>query len=150
MIKPIITDKGVLAFPSRELVFTIDNGAWELTQKIILDLTDTALSYQGKEPGCAGLAANQIGYLYRIFIIWDGVQWVPMINPVISFRDNKEGSAIEGCLSRPGIQVQVKRHKRIRVKFLDSKLKSVSKKYSAFTARVIQHENDHLDGKFIS
>lgn len=143
MIKPIITDKTILAIPSKP-VETID----EEVLAIIQDLQDTAAYHAKTKIGCAGLAANQISHLYRIVLIWNK-EWIVMINPVWKVRDGKTGLSHEGCLSRPGVNAKIKRHKRITVWYEDETGEKHMQKISNWPARVVQHEVDHLDGIFI-
>ncbi len=144
MIRPIVTNKAILAIPS-EPVQVITPKVLE----IIKDLQDTANYHQPSKIGCAGLAANQISYLYRIILVWNGKVWITMINPRWNPRDGKQTNSHEGCLSRPGVNVKVKRHKRIKVWHEDEHGTDQSFKASHFFARVIQHETDHLNGVFI-
>ena len=143
MIKPIITDKTILAIPSKP-VETIN----EEVLAIIQDLQDTAAYHAKTKIGCAGLAANQISHLYRIVLIWNK-EWIVMINPVWKVRDGKTGLSHEGCLSRPGVNAKIKRHKRITVWYEDETGEKHMQKISNWPARVVQHEVDHLDGIFI-
>ncbi len=66
--------------------------------------------------------------------------------------DNTVGSDVdsEGCLSLPEIRINVERYESIRYKYLDRDLNKHSKNFSGLLARIIQHENDHLDGKLIT
>lgn len=144
MIKPIITNKETLAIPSKKIY------SYELAAEIIKDLIDTAEHHSKKSPGCVGLAANQIGYLQRIVIIKFGANWLPMINPeMIPEPNGKTCLANEGCLSRPSVNVKIRRAKRIAVMFWDESEDLIKQKFRNFDARVIAHEVDHLDGIFI-
>jgi peptide deformylase len=97
-----------------------------------------------------GLAANQVNLPLRIFVAnpsgerGDGEELV-LINPELQMP---KGSVTgqEGCLSLPAVFGQVKRPKSIRLKAFDLKGNSVDRVVDGFLARVIQHENDHLDG----
>ena len=100
--------------------------------------------------GGVGLAAPQIGISKRILVL-DGTPVDPairpmvLINPAISDRRGEEAGR-EGCLSLPGIEVEVKRAERIRVKAEDLEGKPLDFEAKGFFARIIQHETDHLDG----
>ena len=97
-----------------------------------------------------GLAANQVNLPLRIFVAnpsgerGDGEELV-LINPELQMP---KGSVTgqEGCLSLPAIFGQVKRPKSIRLKAFDLQGNAVDRVVDGFLARVIQHENDHLDG----
>ena len=143
MIKDIVTNKITLAIPS-EPVQAITPHVLDIIQ----DLRDTADYHAKTKIGCAGLAANQIGYLYRIVLVWNE-KWIVMINPEVKPRDGKTGLSHEGCLSRPGVDVKVRRHKRITVYYEDQASTSHQQKIANWPARVVQHEVDHLDGIFI-
>ena len=56
----------------------------------------------------------------------------------------------EGCLSLPEVRINVERYESITYEYLDHNLKSHIKEFNGFLATVIQHENDHLDGKLIT
>ncbi len=146
MICNIVTDKERLALKSTEVDLDL------LTPDfcVIRDLLETAEHYRlhGKV-GCAGLAANQISYLDRIVVVWRTTHWVVMVNPVIEILKGKWGLSHEGCLSRPGVNVKVKRAKRIKVSYYDANSKINNIKLTGFLARVAQHEVDHLNGVFI-
>jgi len=143
MIRPIITEKKQLAIQSEAIY------SWAKTKIIIEDLIDTAKHYQTKPIGCVGLAANQIGCLSRIIVVWHEGRWLPMINPVVDPIPGKLSNQHEGCLSRPTVRTKVKRHKKIRVTYMNQEEETYQKKYTGFIARVIQHEVDHLNGIYI-
>ena len=69
-----------------------------------------------------------------------------LINPVIKSIGNDLITGWEGCLSVPGLRGQVKRWKRIHIKWQDREGAFHSEELQDFQARVVQHENDHLDG----
>jgi len=144
MIRPIITDKTILAIPSDPVQIVNQR-----VLGIIKDLQDTANHHQTTKIGCAGLAANQIGHLYHIILVWNGKDWITMINPEWEPRDGKLSNSHEGCLSRPGVNVKVKRHKRIKVWYESIDGTSCMLKVNHLTARIVQHEVDHLNGVFI-
>ena len=94
-----------------------------------------------------GLAAPQIGILRQIVIVdMDKDSFVVYINPTIA--EISKGTEIEdeGCLCVPDISVPVKRAKRIVVKALDLKGRSLSIEANDLLARILQHEIDHLNG----
>ena len=97
-----------------------------------------------------GLAANQVNLPIRLFVANptgdrnDGEELV-VINPQIQFPKGNE-TAQEGCLSLPGIYGSVKRPKTIRISAYDLSGNSIEREVDGFLSRVIQHENDHLNG----
>jgi peptide deformylase len=103
-----------------------------------------------------GLAAPQIGLSLQLLVIdatgvvsehpeCEGFRRV-MINPVIVERSEEEIILEEGCLSFPGIHEKVKRAARIRVTYLDEHFQEHSEEVYDFSARIVQHECDHLNG----
>jgi peptide deformylase len=114
----------------------------EEDKAVIQDLKDTLYAGNG-----VGLAAPQIGYLKRIFIVdlRDGSEPIIMINPKIV---KKIGTSedIEGCLSYPGYEGIVVRPRKIVVSGSNENGKLVKLEVTGFLARAICHETDHLDG----
>ena len=95
-----------------------------------------------------GLAAPQIGLSLRIYVAsptGKREDAKPYINPVLMDEEGSEEGE-EGCLSLPDIRIKVPRFKSLRVEALDEKGHSFSETLADFAARIIQHENDHLDG----
>lgn len=95
-----------------------------------------------------GLAAPQVGINQRIFVADIGEGPHVFINPKII---KKEGAAIveEGCLSIPEIGIEVQRAEKILIQYQDEDGNKHERSFEELLARVIQHENDHLDGKLI-
>jgi len=96
-----------------------------------------------------GLAATQVGLDIRLLIIdvGDGLQ--VFANPVFTKRSKKKCKMEEGCLSLPGITVNVSRSEEVEVSAKDINGKQFIRKYKGLMARVLQHEADHLDGKLL-
>lgn len=69
-----------------------------------------------------------------------------LVNPEIVWRSDETVKGIEGCLSIPGWVGEVSRHKSIRVKAQDRNGKNIRMRLHNWTARIVQHEVDHLDG----
>lgn len=102
-----------------------------------------------------GLAANQIGLLYRAAIIRladengevpEDSEPIVMINPRILWRSPEVILEEEGCLSLPGVWAPVPRAKAVRVEYQDEDGKRHVLEVQDLNARLIQHELDHLDG----
>jgi peptide deformylase len=125
-------------------------------QQLIDDMFETMREYQG-----VGLAAPQVHVSLRLFVAGftpegqdpgedasraRGVPLMTMINPEITSIGAEMVEDWEGCLSIPDIRGRVPRSRQILVRAYDRKGKRVELKASGFTARVIQHETDHLDG----
>lgn len=100
-----------------------------------------------RKHGGVGLAAPQVGIVKRIIIIEYGAVTTAIINPVITKSPGKIVTSIqEGCLSFPGKRVNLKRHKRVIVEGFNEYWEPVRIDARNFTAFILQHELDHLDG----
>jgi peptide deformylase len=113
-------------------------------KKLIDDMVETLYAKQG-----AGLAANQVGVAKQIIVADDtrnGGNTKILINPKILL---KKGSASlrEGCLSLPGLDIEVKRPVKIEVEYMDARGQLRKMKAEDLLARIICHETDHLQGK---
>jgi peptide deformylase len=96
-----------------------------------------------------GLAATQLGVLRRMLVFQVGSDAEPtvLVNPEIEWRSDEDfATAEEGCLSLPGVIVDVERPLHIRARAVDVHGEPLSIEASGLEARVIQHEVDHLDG----
>ncbi len=97
-----------------------------------------------------GLAANQVNLPLRIFVAnpsgerGNGEELI-LINPELQ-RPKGNETAQEGCLSLPGIYGNVKRPKQVRLTGFDLKGNPIERTVDGFLSRVLQHENDHLNG----
>ncbi len=111
---------------------------------VVQDLKDTLAANAER---CVGMAANMIGFSKRIIILDEGEGQTVMINPVITKRLGKYETE-EGCLSLIGVRKTV-RYKAIEVRYLDESLKPQKGSFTGFTAQIIQHECDHLEGRII-
>jgi len=93
-----------------------------------------------------GLAANQVGVPYRIFAMRGMPENFVCFNPKIVGLSKDTVVLEEGCLSYPGLLVKIKRSSSIRVRFQTPNGGTETKQFIGMTARVFQHEYDHLDG----
>jgi peptide deformylase len=95
-----------------------------------------------------GLAATQLGLLRRMLVFQVGSEVEPtvMVNPEIEWRSEDSVTAEEGCLSIPGVVVDVERPLFVRARAVDAHGEPFTVEASGLEARVIQHEVDHLDG----
>ena len=98
-----------------------------------------------------GLAAPQVGVLHRVLVyrVQQQAAVAALINPEIEWAGNETETMEEGCLSLPGVLVDVERPIHVRVSALDEEGDRVLVEASGLEARVIQHEIDHLDGVLI-
>ena len=108
------------------------------------DLIDTLNTNSDR---CVGMAANMIGVQKRIIIVSLGFAPLVMYNPVL-LKKSGEYKTMEGCLSLDGEREAV-RYEDIEVEYQDKDWKKHKEKFSGFTAQIIQHEMDHLEGKII-
>ena len=95
-----------------------------------------------------GLAATQVGVLHRL-LVYRAAPDAPvsaLVNPELEWEGAEVEEAEEGCLSIPGVHVDVERPVHIRVRALDEHGEAQTIEASGLEARVIQHEMDHLDG----
>jgi len=116
--------------------------------KIVDDLFDTMYSFDNG----VGMAAPQIGYNYRIFVLDISEEGEPrcpvvFINPKI-IKKTGAISSFEGCLSFPDVYTYVRRYESIVVRAKDRKGRvfTIEAKNGSLLSRAIQHECDHLDG----
>jgi peptide deformylase len=98
-----------------------------------------------------GLAATQLGVLHRVLVYraYSEDPLTVLVNPVLEWESEERESAEEGCLSLPGVHVEVERAARVRVRAQDEHGEELEVEAEGLTARVIQHEIDHLDGVLI-
>jgi len=96
-----------------------------------------------------GLAANQIGIPYNVFVIGDPTNEdsiISVFNPNIISRSGEQYYAEEGCLTFPDLYVKIKRYNVIRTRFTTHDGDTDTIKLSGMTSRIFQHEYDHLHG----
>lgn len=135
----------------RKMGSEIDKDYPNLT-KLIEDMYETMEKAKG-----VGLAAPQVGKAIRLFVVdsnkmydeeekSEGIREV-FINAQMIKELGKEWAYEEGCLSIPNIREDVMRKDTIRIKYQDQNFKWHEKDFNGLTARVIQHEYDHIDGK---
>ena len=136
MIKPIMKDVFFLSQKSET--------ATKNDLSVGQDLMDTLRANQAH---CVGMAANMIGVKKRVIIVSMGIMNVVMYNPVIVKKDTPYETE-EGCLSLIGVR-KTTRYQNIEVEYFDSSWKKHRQAYSGWTAQIIQHECDHLEGIII-
>jgi peptide deformylase len=94
----------------------------------------------------AGLAANQIGRLKRIFVAEFEDERYAIVNPKIEALGEETATDAEGCLSIPGVGVEVERPAAVKLTGQDLKGEPIEMEAEGHLARIFQHETDHLDG----
>ena len=137
MVRALMHDPEFLAQVSEE--------AAEQDLQTAQDLLDTLTAYKDS---CVGMAANMIGEKKRIICFNNKGQLMTMLNPQI-IKQLDEYETEESCLSLLGGPRKTKRYRMIRVKYTTVDFKEREKTFTGFTAQIIQHEMDHLNGVLI-
>ena len=98
-----------------------------------------------------GLAATQVGVVHRLLVyrVQNQAPLAALINPEVEWSSREDESMEEGCLSLPGVLVEVDRPIHVRVRAVNEFGDPIMIEASGLEARVIQHEMDHLDGVLI-
>jgi peptide deformylase len=98
-----------------------------------------------------GLAATQLGVMHRLLVyrVDPEAPLGVLVNPEFEHRSEELDTMEEGCLSLPGVGVEVERSAEVRVRATDETGAPIVVEASGLEARVIQHEIDHLDGVLI-
>lgn len=127
----------------------------------LVDKLKEAIRFKDKVWTLTGLSicAVQIGIPLRVVIIGRPLYWNcqrhhqafdVLINPELTFKSQEILEEWEGCLSLPDIECLVPRHSEVRIKYQDLSGKTQQKLMKKTLSRVIQHEIDHLNGKFMT
>ena len=116
----------------------------EETKSVIKDLIDTANEYKDR---WVGLSAIQIGVPLRICVVFNGDDFIPFINPIITKTYGDKYEAEEGCMSLDGTRI-VSRYERIEV-IRQTKNGFIKERFRGYMAEILQHEIDHFNGKLI-
>jgi len=117
--------------------FSIHNETTELSANLMFS--------RMQELGGMGLAANQVGVNTQFFTMGVDVLRMDVFNPKILSTEG-EITTEEGCLTYPGIFLQLKRPLTIEVEFYTAKEELIKTKLTGLTARIFLHEYDHLNG----
>jgi len=98
-----------------------------------------------------GLAATQVGVLHRVLVyrVEPEAPIAAVVNPVLEWSSKEKEVSDEGCLSLPGVLVEVDRPVHVRISGQDERGEGLLIEASGLEARVLQHELDHLDGVLI-
>lgn len=132
---------------------SLENITSREVKEIIANLKATFEYHDG-----VGIAAPQIGENVNIIIIkvdketckYKDVEDIPltiMINPKIKNITDKTNIEFEGCLSVPNIRGKVERYSELQLSYYTEEGQLVKTKVSGFTARLLQHETEHLKGE---
>lgn len=137
MVRDIVKDIAFLSQKAEEAI--------KEDLPIAQDLIDTL---KANEDRCVGLAANMIGFNKSIICIAIGMYQKIMINPIITDRFG-EYEAEEECLSLEGGPKKCVRYEEIELDYYDQNFNKIHRRYKGFTAEIIQHEIDHINGIII-
>lgn len=137
MVREIVHDPMLLA--GKSIPATIED------KEVITDLLDTLRAHTHE---CVGMAANMIGVRKNIIAVSVGLGQFVMVNPKI-VATKKPYDTEESCLSLIGGPRKCKRYEEIEVEYEDINFKKQKQKYTGWTAQIIQHECDHLEGILI-
>lgn len=110
-------------------------------QNFIERLKKAMVNYNG-----LGLSANQCGYKLRMFVMGTREQQVACINPRITDKADDPIKMREGCLSYPGLFLNVPRYQKIEVTYHNERGEEVTHWLEGLPAQVFQHELDHMNG----
>jgi peptide deformylase len=121
-------------------VVTFDRGLRKLAKRMTRIMHDA--------PG-VGLAAPQVGVLQRLLVYDVDDDPRALVNPILDEFSEETEISDEGCLSVPGVTMPVERSLRVHVRGQDAFGEPVDFVAEDLTARVIQHEFDHLEGVLI-
>jgi peptide deformylase len=123
-----------------EPVDTFDRALCELVE----EMRQLMLRHEG-----VGLAAPQAGIPLRLFVAEIDGRTLSVVNPRLLRCGSGSETAVEGCLSLPGVEVPVSRAEAVEVRGRTPDGKAVALTLEGFWARVVQHEVDHLNGRLI-
>ena len=127
------------------LAIPLSNVSEEADRKQIKeDLFETMDNFKG-----IGLSGNQVGIMERVFVMYSDFtkrEKIVCFNPKITFESETQELMDEGCLSYPGMWLKVKRPSWIEVEYEDENGEVIKDTFTDLTARVFQHEYDHMEG----
>jgi len=138
----------IIKFPDlilRERIpeFDFDNPSIDPVQ-LEKDMIETMLANHGM-----GLAANQVGLKVRMFVIGhsnDPESAQAFYNPIVVAHIDETEDLMEGCLSFPGVYVNIKRPKKIQARWQNSKGETQEAVFEDYDCKCFLHELDHLEG----
>jgi len=141
---PIITFNDQERWPLLEGMSQPCNLPVSDTDAAVIGKMDAVLDVLGDT--AAGLAAVQIGYPKRIFLLRENGVNRPFINPVVIAQSKEMKKDGEACLSLPGFGAVFKRPKKVTLQYHDLDGTVQTEEFEGFWARCIMHEMDHLNG----
>lgn len=133
-------DSEILRTKTETFDFRKPEHTQEFVHNLCNNLIETMTHYQG-----LGLSANQCGLPYRVFVMWSNPTMVCFNPKIVSYEEDSIYFS-EGCLSYPNLYVKIKRPSAIRVRYQKPNGDVETDRLLGMSARVFQHELDHLDG----
>ncbi|MDP3093391.1 MAG: peptide deformylase [bacterium] len=124
-----------------ELIKQVGPAIFELIRQMKETLTP-----EGNEIRGVGLAAPQVGISQRAIVVLINKRLRGFINPTITRESREKVKKVEGCLSFPGLWLEIKRPKWVEIKAIDEEGREIAFKAEGFPAGVFRHEIDHLNG----
>lgn len=124
--------------------YVMEDGTVLKAKELFELLRDKMIEHRG-----VGLSASQLGIMTRVFVIGNPdipADIIGVFNPLITNYDEETVVYEEGCVSYPGLFVKIKRPRGIRVRYRGWDGEAGVTRYEGYTARVFQHEYDHLNG----
>jgi peptide deformylase len=127
-----------------ETGYMMEDGTVLQAKELYELLRDKLVEHKG-----VGLSAPQLGIMTRVFVIGNPDapnEIIGVFNPMIVDYDEETVVYEEGCVSYPGLFIKIKRPRGIRVRYRGWNGEAGTTRYEGYTARVFQHEYDHLNG----
>jgi len=127
-----------------ETGYMMEDGTVLQAKQLYELLRDTLVKHRG-----VGLSAPQLGIMARVFVIGnpdEPSEIIGVFNPMIVDYDEETVVYEEGCVSYPGLFIKIKRPRGIRARYRGWDGEAGTTRYEGYTARVFQHEYDHLNG----
>ena len=100
-----------------------------------------------KVSNAVGLSAPQIGLNINLFVLDNNNIKKIFINPEILETSDEEVAYDEGCLSLPDVDLEIYRKEKVLINYFDENFENHEEWFDGYTARIIQHEYDHLNGR---
>lgn len=135
----------IIPSESPSLYRVVDHFDFENPPTDPIQLANDLIDFMRKDKA-VGLAANQLGLPYRVFVM-EGEPAFVCFNPKIVDTSPEDSDLVEGCLTFPDLWLKIKRPSWVRVRFQDPYGNVVTKMFGGYHGRVFQHELEHLEGK---
>lgn len=139
-----MSDADLLQYPDKRLITPSSRTTLKKGLEIADKLKDIIKNVSWGT--CVGMAAPQIGINRRVFI----AQGEVFINPLLIMNSGGLVSSTEGCYSLKGEHHRPPRFKRVVIEYTTDKGARVVRQFKGFSAIVVQHEYDHLEGRLIN